>query len=196
MTIESVNFIRSIITPLNKSNVDTDQIIPKQFLKLISKTGFGKYLFYNWRFDSNGKKITKFVLNDQIYKNSKILVTRDNFGCGSSREHAVWALIDYGFKVIIAPSFADIFYENCFKNRLLPIITTDKVINKLITFKSKMEINLSSQTIKINSDLINFEIDAIKKQNILDGLDYIGLTFKYKSKIEDYEKNSNVPSIL
>ena len=119
--MEKFQKIKSIIVPFEKINVDTDQIVPKQFLKLINKTGFGKYLFYNWRFDKNEKPIDSFILNDPKYKNSKILVTQDNFGCGSSREHAVWALQDYGFAVVISPSFADIFYSNCFKNGLLPI---------------------------------------------------------------------------
>ena len=119
--MEKFKKICSFITPFDKANVDTDQIVPKQFLKLIHKVGFGKYLFYNWRFDNDGSPKKDFVLNDPKYTNSEILVTNENFGCGSSREHAVWALKDYGFSVIIAPSFADIFYSNCFKNGVLPI---------------------------------------------------------------------------
>ena len=123
--------INSIITPFDKANVDTDQIIPKQFLKLITKSGFGKFLFYDWRFNHDGKEKDDFILNDLHYQNSQILVTNENFGCGSSREHAVWALKDFGFDVIISPSFADIFYSNCFKNGVLPIILDIENIKKL-----------------------------------------------------------------
>ena len=129
--MQSFKKVKTIITPLDKVNVDTDQIVPKQFLKLVQKSGFGKFLFYNWRYDDQEHLKSDFVLNDSKYKNSKILVVGDNFGCGSSREHAVWALQDYGFSVIIAPSFADIFYSNCFKNGLLPIILDDKTVEKL-----------------------------------------------------------------
>ena len=124
--------IKTTAIPFDKVNVDTDQIVPKQFLKLIQKTGFGKFLFYNWRFDGNEIPNQSFILNDPKYKNSKILVTGENFGCGSSREHAVWALQDYGFSVIIAPSFGDIFYSNCFKNGLLAITLDPKIIQKLL----------------------------------------------------------------
>ena len=129
--MEPFKKIISIITPLDSVNVDTDQIIPKQFLKLVKKTGFGKYLFYNWRYDENENENSDFILNDQKYLGSKILVTGENFGCGSSREHAVWALQDYGFSVIIAPSFADIFYSNCFKNGILPIQLDEQIVQKL-----------------------------------------------------------------
>ena len=128
--------IKSIATPLDKVNVDTDQIVPKQFLKLIQRTGFGQYLFYDWRYE-NGSPRKDFILNDSAYKNSKILLARDNFGCGSSREHAVWALDDYGFKVIISTSFADIFYNNCFKNGVLPIRVSDDILQKLFLTKSR-----------------------------------------------------------
>ena len=126
--------IISIITPFDKANVDTDQIIPKQFLKLITKSGFGKFLFYDWRFNHDGQEKSDFILNDSKYHDSQILVTNENFGCGSSREHAVWALKDFGFNVIISPSFADIFYSNCFKNGVLPIILDIEKIKKLLQY--------------------------------------------------------------
>ena len=129
--MQSFKKIKTMITPLDKINVDTDQIVPKQFLKLVQKSGFGKFLFYNWRYDDQERLKSDFILNDPKYKNSKILVVGDNFGCGSSREHAVWALQDYGFSVIIAPSFADIFYSNCFKNGILPIMLDDKIVERL-----------------------------------------------------------------
>ena len=144
--------IKSIVTPFDKVNVDTDQIVPKQFLKLIQKTGFGKFLFYNWRFDSDEKPNSSFILNDPKYKNSKILITQDNFGCGSSREHAVWALQDYGFSVIIAPSFADIFFSNCFKNGLLAIILNSKVVEKLLKIQTEIEVDLENQIIKTDTE--------------------------------------------
>jgi 3-isopropylmalate/(R)-2-methylmalate dehydratase small subunit len=130
--------IISIVTPFDKANVDTDQIIPKQFLKLIQKTGFGKYLFYNWRFENDGSLKNDFVLNNPKYKNSQILIANENFGCGSSREHAVWALKDHGFSVIIAPSFADIFYSNCFKNGVLPILMPKNFVESLFTYKNNL----------------------------------------------------------
>jgi len=129
--MEPFHNVASIVTPLDMVNVDTDQIVPKQFLKLVQKSGFGKFLFFNWRFDENENPKTDFVLNDSKYQGSKILITGDNFGCGSSREHAVWALQDYGFSVVIAPSFADIFFSNCFKNGLLPISLDQNIVESL-----------------------------------------------------------------
>ncbi len=193
--MEKFKKIKSIVTPFEKINVDTDQIVPKQFLKLINKTGFGKYLFFNWRFDSNEKPIESFILNDPKYKNSKILVTLDNFGCGSSREHAVWALQDYGFSVIISPSFADIFYSNCFKNGLLPITLDSQIVQKLLKTTSEIEIDLEHQTIKTDDETIPFEIDEYKKNNLLNGFDEIALTLNYNDKIEAYEKNSTISSL-
>ncbi len=188
--------VKSTITPLDKINVDTDQIIPKQFLKAVTKTSLGKYLFYNWRFDSNSKKIPSFVLNNLKYKKSNILVTRTNFGCGSSREHAVWAIVDYGFKVVISSSFADIFYNNCFKNGLLPIIVHSKTIDKLMKLKSEIEINLQKQIIKTNLESISFYIEQYRKNNLINGVDYISMTLKYDKFIKEYEERTNVPSIL
>ncbi len=188
--------IKSIVTPFDKVNVDTDQIVPKQFLKLIQKTGFGKFLFYNWRFDSDEKPNSSFILNDPKYKNSKILITQDNFGCGSSREHAVWALQDYGFSVIIAPSFADIFFSNCFKNGLLAIILNSKIVEKLLKIQTEIEVDLENQTIKTDTEIISFQIDEYKKKNLLNGLDEIALTLKYQDKILEYEKKSTISSLL
>jgi 3-isopropylmalate/(R)-2-methylmalate dehydratase small subunit len=188
--------IKSNVTPFDKVNVDTDQIVPKQFLKLIQKTGFGKFLFYNWRFDSDEKPNSSFILNDPKYKNSKILITQDNFGCGSSREHAVWALQDYGFSVIIAPSFADIFFSNCFKNGLLAIILNSKIVEKLLKIQTEIEVDLENQTIKTDTEIIPFQIDEYKKKNLLNGLDEIALTLKYQDKILEYEKKSTISSLL
>jgi 3-isopropylmalate/(R)-2-methylmalate dehydratase small subunit len=188
--------INSIVTPFDKANVDTDQIIPKQFLKLIIKSGFGKFLFYDWRFDHNGNPKDDFILNDPTYQNSKILVTNENFGCGSSREHAVWALKDFGFNVIISPSFADIFYSNCFKNGVLPIILDIKNIKKLLEIRDEVELDLNSQKIIFGNEFINFEIDSHRKIRLLEGLDDIDLTLKEDQKIENFEKNSSTASIF
>ncbi len=188
--------IKSIVTPFDRVNVDTDQIVPKQFLKLVQKTGFGKFLFYNWRYDKNEKPVSDFILNDRKYQNSQIFITGENFGCGSSREHAVWALQDFGFGVIIAPSFADIFYSNCFKNGLLPIKLDSQIVAKLMKSTSEIEVDLENQTIKTESETISFEIDTYKKKILLEGLDDIALTFQYEDKIADFEKKSTVPSVL
>ena len=188
--------IVSIITPFDKANVDTDQIIPKQFLKLITKSGFGKFLFYDWRFDHDGEKKNDFILNDPTYQDSQILITNENFGCGSSREHAVWALKDFGFNVIISPSFADIFYSNCFKNGVLPIILDIEKIKKLLLYKDKIELDLNSQKITFGDESINFEIDSHRKIRLLEGLDDIDLTLKEDEKIEYFEKNSSRISIF
>jgi len=188
--------IQSIITPLDKVNVDTDQIIPKQFLKLVQKSGFGKFLFYNWRFDETENKRSDFILNDSKYENSHILVSGDNFGCGSSREHAVWALQDYGFSVIIAPSFADIFFSNCFKNGILPITLDQKIIETLFTETDSVEIDLENQLIMTPSRKIPFTIDSHKKKILLEGLDDIAQTFQLEDKIIEFEENSTVPSVL
>ena len=188
--------IKTIVTPLDQVNVDTDQIVPKQFLKLVQKSGFGKYLFYNWRYDSNENQNPDFILNDKKYENSKILVAGDNFGCGSSREHAVWALQDYGFSVIIAPSFADIFYSNCFKNGVLPITLDEKIIEKLKKESGEIEVDLENQILSTPSEKISFEIDSHKKKVLLEGLDDIALTLKYEDKISKFENDSMIPSVL
>ena len=194
--MESFKKITSIVTPLDKVNVDTDQIVPKQFLKLVQKSGFGKFLFFNWRYDEQENKKSDFVLNNPNYENSQILVAGDNFGCGSSREHAVWALLDYGFSVIIAPSFADIFFSNCFKNGVLPITLDQKLVEKLLQETGVIEVDLENQMIKTPSDEISFEIDSYQKKILLEGLDDISLTFQYGDKILEFEKQSTVPSVL
>lgn len=187
--MEPFKTIKSIATPLDKVNVDTDQIIPKQFLKLVQKTGFGQYLFYNWRFQNDTPR-PEFILNNPKYRNSKILLTRDNFGCGSSREHAAWALSDYGFVVIIAPSFADIFYDNCFKNGILPIRIDNQTMEKLFQTTSEIEVNLENQSIKTDYATIPFAIENHRKKTLLEGLDDIANTLQYEDKISQYEKSS------
>ena len=188
--------IKTIVTPLDQVNVDTDQIVPKQFLKLVQKSGFGKYLFFNWRYDENENQKQDFILNDKKYQNSKILVTGENFGCGSSREHAVWALQDYGFSVIIAPSFADIFYSNCFKNGILPIKLEEKTVEKLKNESGELEVDLENQILKTNFEQISFEIDTYKKKILLEGLDDISQTLQFEDKISEFEKQSKIPSVL
>ena len=194
--MQSFKKVKTIITPLDKVNVDTDQIVPKQFLKLVQKSGFGKFLFYNWRYDDQEHIKSDFILNDPKYKNSKILIVGDNFGCGSSREHAVWALQDYGFLVIIAPSFADIFYSNCFKNGILPIILNDETVLQLQQETGEIEVDLENQIIKTSSEEISFDIDLHKKKILLEGLDDISQTLLYEKNISEFEKQSKIPSVL
>ena len=188
--------VKSIVTPLDKVNVDTDQIIPKQFLKLVQKSGFGKFLFFNWRYDENENMKSDFVLNDAKYNGSKILVAGDNFGCGSSREHAVWALDDYGFSVVISSSFADIFFSNCFKNGILPIVVESKIIEKLLCETNAIEVDLENQTITTSSEEIFFEINSHKKKILLEGLDDIAQTFQFEDEISEFEEKSTIPSVL
>ncbi len=188
--------IKTIATPLDRVNVDTDQIVPKQFLKLIQKSGFGKYLFFNWRFDENENPKKNFILNDKKYQNSKILVTGDNFGCGSSREHAVWALKDYGFLIIIAPSFADIFYSNCFKNGILPIKLEEKIVKKLQNELGEIEVDLENQILQTDNEQFSFDINSHKKKILLEGLDEISQTLQFEDKILEFEKKSKIPSVL
>ena len=188
--------VTSKITPFDKANVDTDQIIPKQFLKLITKSGFGKFLFYDWRFDQDGNPKNDFILNDPAYQNSQILVTNENFGCGSSREHAVWALKDFGYRVIIAPSFADIFFSNCFKNGVLPIILDLTQVERLLKVQDSVELDLNSQKITFGNESIDFEIDSHRKVRLMEGLDDIDLTLKENSNIENFENNSKIISIF
>ena len=194
--MEPFQNVQSIVTPLDMVNVDTDQIVPKQFLKLVQKSGFGKFLFYNWRFDENENPKSDFVLNDSKYQDSKILIAGDNFGCGSSREHAVWALQDYGFSIIIAPSFADIFFSNCFKNGILPISLDQKLVESLQKETTPIHVDLEKQIIKTDSQEISFDIDSHKKKILLDGLDDIAQTLHFEEKISEFEKNSTVPSVL
>ena len=194
--MEPFQNVKSIVTPLDKVNVDTDQIIPKQFLKLVQKSGFGKFLFFNWRYDENENMKSDFILNDPKYDGSKILVAGDNFGCGSSREHAVWALDDYGFSVVISSSFADIFFSNCFKNGLLPITLDSKIVDKLLHETNSIEVDLDNQLIKTSSEEIPFEINSHKKKILLEGLDDIAQTFQFEDKISEFEEKSTVPSVL
>jgi len=181
--------LKSKATPLDRVNVDTDQIVPKQFLKLVSRTGFGKYLFYDWRFDMDGKPKTEFVLNNPKYSNRQILLARDNFGSGSSREHAVWAIADYGFKATIAPSFADIFYNNCIKNGILPVRLEDYEVDYLFNNDDfYVEIDLAKQTVTAGSKIMYFEINNFHKKLLLEGLDNIGLTIQLEDYIAKYER--------
>lgn len=194
--MEPFQNIKSRLIPFDMTNVDTDQIIPKQFLKLIQKTGYGGFLFYDWRFDRAGNPKKDFVLNEPKYKERQVLLTRDNFGCGSSREHAVWALYDYGIRVVIAPSFADIFYNNCFKKGLLPIHLSQDEIEHLFDFEKNddavVDISLANQTITISEKIINFDIDLTRKKMLLEGIDEIGFTLSLNDQISHYEKASRV----
>jgi 3-isopropylmalate/(R)-2-methylmalate dehydratase small subunit len=191
--MEPFMILKSKATPLDRINVDTDQIVPKQFLKLINRTGFGKYLFYDWRFDSEGKPRTDFVLNNPKYSGRQILLTRDNFGSGSSREHAAWALVDYGFRAVIAPSFADIFYNNCFKNGMLPIMLKPREVDYLFENEDlDIIIDLPKQYVIAGSTQMNFEVDEFRKKILLEGLDSIGLTLKLDDYIARYEKQKQM----
>ena len=194
------NFHIGRITPLPRDNVDTDQIIPKQFLKSIKKSGFGPNLFDAWRYEDEGypgqdlseRLINKdFILNQEKFLGADVLLSKDNFGCGSSREHAVWSLMDFGFKVVIAQSFADIFYNNCFKNGLLPIILSEEIITKLFDIaeqRKEIEIDLLNQVIVCEgSEFCRFEIDPFRKECILEGLDEIGLSLKFSEDIKNFE---------
>lgn len=183
-----------LVVPLTRTDVDTDQIIPKQFLKRIERTGFGKSLFYDWRFKQDGNPDESFVLNFPKYKGASILVAGKNFGCGSSREHAPWALLDYGFRTIIAPSFADIFANNCFKNGMLPITLSENEVGEIIKKATGitdycLTVDLERQVVFDDSgfDAI-FEVDPFRRNCLLEGLDDIGLTLRYETEIEIYEK--------
>ena len=188
-----VNFT-GLVAAMDRSNVDTDQIIPKQFLKRIERTGFGKFVFFDWRFDDQQQPREDFELNRTENQGTTILLTRRGFGTGSSREHAVWALQDFGFKCIIAESFGDIFYNNCFKNGVLPIVLDGKQIDQLFQMKSanpalELFIDLENRSISSESEFkATFEIDEFRRQNLLQGLDDIGLTLKMEDKISEYER--------
>ena len=190
--MEKFDILKSVPANLPMMNVDTDMIIPKQFLKTIKRSGLGKSLFFEMRYDEQGKKVNDFVLNTEPYDKSSILLAGKNFGCGSSREHAPWALLDFGIKCVISPSFADIFYNNCFKNGMLPIVLDQKQLEELIEYserKEAIEINLPEQKIKLENKIISFEVDAFKKKCLLDGLDDIALSLEKSNKITSYEKN-------
>ncbi len=192
--MEPFEHLKSKPVPLDIVNVDTDQIIPKQFLKLLGKTGYGKYLFYNWRYNEDGNVEPKFVINLPEFVGRQILLTRENFGIGSSREHAVWALKDFGFKVILGISFADIFYNNCFKNGILAIILDKDIIDDIFISKinQDIEVHLLNQEIKICSDIHKFEIDSTLKYYLLEGIDEISTTLKYENLIRKYEHENNL----
>ena len=189
--MKKFNILKGIPVNLPMINIDTDMIIPKQFLKTIKRTGLGESLFFEMRYDESGNKIQEFVLNKEPYNKSSILLVGKNFGCGSSREHAPWALLDFGIKCVIGSSFADIFYNNCFKNGMLPIILNEKKIEELIQYskrKQNIEINLVEQEIIFGNKRIKFEIDPFKKKCLLNGLDEIAMSLEQSPKISSYEK--------
>ena len=199
--MEKFNKLKSIPSYLSLQNIDTDMIIPKQFLKTIKRTGLGKSLFYEMRYDENGKIIKNFVLNKEPYNKSKILLAGKNFGCGSSREHAPWALSDFGIRCVISSSFADIFYNNCFKNGILPIKISEEKVLELSDYskrKEEIEIILEKQEIFFGNKVIKFEIDEFKKKCLIEGLDDIDLSMGKIEQIDSYEKmiTSNKPWIL
>jgi 3-isopropylmalate/(R)-2-methylmalate dehydratase small subunit len=188
-------FIRheGAIAPLDRVNVDTDAIIPKQFLKRIERTGFGEFLFFDWRFDPAGNENPDFVLNKPQYRKATILLTRANFGCGSSREHAPWALADFGFRALIGPSFADIFYNNCFKNGMLPVRLSEREVDELFRLANRPEgcrvvIDLEKRTVTDGAGFdARFDVDPFRRKCLLEGLDDIGLTLKHEAEISAYE---------
>lgn len=184
-----------IVAPLNRPNIDTDQILPKQFLKKVERTGFGEFLFYDWRFQPNGTADENFVLNQPRFKSASILVAGENFGCGSSREHAPWGLLDYGFHTIISTSFADIFYNNCFKNGMLPVILPASEVNKLL--KNAAEFEQYELTVDLEKQEVfdkfgfktTFQVDEFRRYCLLNGLDDIGLTLRHESAISAFENS-------
>jgi len=186
---------KGIVIPLDRANVDTDAIIPKQFLKTIKRSGLGKNLFDEMRYDSNGNEIDTFILNKEPFRDAKILIAGKNFGCGSSREHAPWSILDFGIKVIIAPSFADIFFNNSFKNGILPIKMDEDIINSIIDESMQgehLEINLVDQEIILKNRKINFDVDSVNKDCLIKGLDDIGSTLEKSSYIDEFEiENAN-----
>ncbi len=192
--MEPFNKLEGVAAPLNMINVDTDMIIPKQYLKTIQRTGLGKALFDEMRHNQDGSEKPEFVLNKPAYRNAKILVTGDNFGCGSSREHAPWALLDFGIRCVIAPSFADIFYGNCFKNGILPIKLPQEIVDKLLDDAERganaiISIELEKQEIKgPDGGTVTFEVDAFRKQCLLNGWDDIGLTLRNEDKVTSFEQ--------
>ena len=199
--MKKFNSVKSIPAYLPIVNIDTDMIIPKQFLKTIKRTGLGKSLFYEMRYDENGKIIEEFILNKEPYNKSKILLAGKNFGCGSSREHAPWALSDFGIKSVISSSFADIFYNNCFKNGILPIKISEEKVLELSNYSKRqeeIEINLEKQEIYFGNNVFKFEIDQFKKKCLIEGLDDIDLSMKKVGQIDNYEKiiSTNKPWML
>ena len=190
--MQKFSTLKSIPAYLPIVNIDTDMIIPKQFLKTIKRTGLGKSLFFEMRYDDKGKEIGDFVLNNSPFKNSKILITGKNFGCGSSREHATWALLDFGITCVISSSFADIFYNNCFKNGILPIILDDEKIKELSEYAKRKEeifVDLNKEKVVYGNNEVEFKIDPFKKKCLLEGLDDIALSLNKSDKIENFEKD-------
>lgn len=195
--MEAISYHSGKVYPLNRSNVDTDQIIPKQFLKRIERTGFGEFVFHNWRFNDDGSKRAGFNMDDPEFEGASVLIAGDNFGCGSSREHAPWALLDYGYKVIIAPSFADIFYSNAFKNGMILIKLPDDLVkewqNKAVDGEFTLDVDLEKQTIKTSEgDEIDFEIPAYHKEKLINGWDDISLTLLNEDKITQFEERGSL----
>ncbi len=192
--MEAFKQLNGIVAPVDRVNVDTDAIIPKQFLKRIERTGFGQFLFYEWRFDEAGNDNPAFEMNKPRYEGASVLISRANFGCGSSREHAPWAIMDYGFRVVIAPSYADIFYNNCFKNGILPIKLSEAQVDDLFNRTAehegyKLNVDLENKTLSDDYGLsISFELDEHRRQFLLQGLDDIGLTLKHADEIAAYEE--------
>ena len=190
--MEALRQHRGQVVPLDRPNVDTDQIIPKQFLKRIERTGYGDFLFFDWRFNADGSPKPDFILNQEPYKSGSILLARKNFGCGSSREHAAWALMNYGFRVVIAPSFADIFRSNAAKNGLLTITLPEEIVDELFRRapgKYELNVDVGKLTIRDDSDLrVNFTMDAFRQKCLLEGLDDIALTLAHEDAIEAYER--------
>lgn len=196
--MEPFQVLNSNVAPVNRVNVDTDQIIPKQFLKRIERTGFGQFLFNDWRFLEDGTENPEFVLNKETYRDANILVSGRNFGCGSSREHAPWALQDFGFKCIIAPSFADIFFSNCFQNGILPIVLPEETVQEIIENSEsdpeyEIIVDLRSQRVwDTNEDVVaEFDIEPFRKHCLLNGLDDIGLTLENELDIQAYESSQS-----
>ncbi|MGE3064556.1 MAG: 3-isopropylmalate dehydratase small subunit [Hyphomicrobiaceae bacterium] len=195
--MEKFDTLTGVAAPLPMINVDTDAIIPKQFLKTIKRTGLGQYLFYELRFDDAGKEKPDFILNKPAYRKAEILVTGENFGCGSSREHAPWALLDFGIRCVIAPSFADIFYNNCFQNGILPIKLPQSDIDKLLDDASRganatITVDLAKQEVRgPDGGVIHFDIDSFRKRCLLEGLDNIGLTMEKEGAISAFEKKAH-----
>jgi 3-isopropylmalate/(R)-2-methylmalate dehydratase small subunit len=191
-----------LTVPLYQANIDTDQIIPKQFLKSIERTGFGQYLFYDWRFDESGNEKPEFVLNQPKYKNASILLAGKNFGCGSSREHAPWSLEDFGFRVVIASAFADIFYNNCFKVGILPVILEEEKVAELVRLSTENEnyqLTIDLENCKINDEQsleTNFKVDDFRRHCLLNGLDDIGLTLQHEEKITAFENKGQAWTTL
>ena len=195
ISMQKFNTLKSIPAYLPIVNIDTDMIIPKQFLKTIKRTGLGKNLFFEMRYDDNGNEIKDFILNQNPFNNSKILIAGKNFGCGSSREHAPWALLDFGITCIISSSFADIFYSNCFKNGILPVMLDDKKIKELSEYanrKEEISVDLLEEKISFGNNEIKFKIDDFKKKCLLEGLDDIALSLKKSDKIKNFENNLKI----